>query len=588
MAILLAPVPASADNASTVTVVGASGPADSGLIQHVVQPQFKAAFPQYTLNYTGSAASTAVQSAENGTGGPSVVFLDSPALESAFVAGGYSYENQFGSAVYSGDFVVAGPTADTNHANVAANAGHNVAQAFADIATAGVSGHATFISRGGTTTASVVTIREHAIWALVYSAGLTPANVVLCNVSVGDGGGMSPIDPSVQATSGQACPDSGTVASPHNPSWYLINTGASQGANVVAVNSCTLAGSVPNGCYTLTDRGTFDYLLSGTDPAGTIPNLTILSRENAASAPGGANELTDYFHAYAINPAKPGETVNLQGAKDFLGFLTSPALQSQLGIYLNTAGDPGGPPFRADASPALSATPSTGSVAAGQTVTVSGRVTNFEPGYPALAGKVVTVDRVDGATPTVVGSGMTDAAGNYSVTFAPPATGSYQVTTGQLAQIEDTSVTPAFGDLLAPAAAPTFPITVATPAAQPHGLGAVSFKAVKAKKGLVTVSGALGSPPTVSGATVRLLALQTGRLRGRRHAKKHARASSVATAAAKPATFAQAAAVSVATGSAKFTIKHKFKRGFRYALQLEYAAPGQTPTSSKFDYVEVR
>lgn len=585
-ALLSAPAQAGADSASTVTVLGASGPSDSGLVQHVIQPQFKAAFPQYTLKYTGSSAGSAVQNAESGVGGPSVLLLDSPALESPFVAGGYSYENQPGSAVYSGDFAVAGPTADASHANIAANAGHNVAQAFADIAAAGVAGHATFFSRGGTNTAPVTTIKEHAIWALVYSAGLTPANVSLCNVSAADGGGMSPINPATQNTSGQACPDSGTVIS-SNPSWYVINN-VSQGANLAAVNSCTLGNSGANSCYALTDRGTFDYMLSGNDPAGTIPNLTLLSRENAASAPGGANELTDYLHAYAINPAKPGEAVNLQGAKDFLGFLTSPALQSQIGIYLNTAGDPVGPPFLADASPALSATPSTGSVAAGQAVTVSGRVTNLEPGYPALAGKAVSIERVDGDAPAVVGTGTTDAGGNYSIAFTPPASGSYQVTTGQLAQIEDISVTPAFGDLLAPAAAAPFRVTVAAAAQpqQPNGLGAVSFKAVKVKKGLVTVSGALGSPATASGATVRLLALQISRL-SRKRAKKHAKAAAVA-AAAKSATFAQAAAVSVATGRATFTIKHKFKRGFRYALQLEYTAPGQTPTSSKFSYVEVR
>ena len=48
--------------------------------------------------------------------------------------------------------------------------------------------------------------------------GLQPASLVLCNVSAADGGGMTPIKSSVQATSGQSCPDSGTVNSADAPS----------------------------------------------------------------------------------------------------------------------------------------------------------------------------------------------------------------------------------------------------------------------------------------------------------------------------------------------------------------------------------
>ena len=80
-------------------------------------------------------------------------------------------------------------------------------------------------------------------------------------------------------------------------------------------------------CYVLTDRGTFDYLASGTDPAGSIPNLKIVTRDDSASAPGGADELINYFHVYIINPNKPGETVNLTAAKDFVSFLTSSTFQ---------------------------------------------------------------------------------------------------------------------------------------------------------------------------------------------------------------------------------------------------------------------
>ena len=81
-----------------------------------------------------------------------------------------------------------------------------------------------------------------------------------------------------------------------------------QGPNVILPRTPALAiGSGANSCYVFTDRGTFDYLASGQDPAGAIPNLTILTRgPQSASAPGGSDELVNYFHAYIINPMQAG------------------------------------------------------------------------------------------------------------------------------------------------------------------------------------------------------------------------------------------------------------------------------------------
>ena len=118
--------------------------------------------------------------------------------------------NQFGNAIWTNDFVFAGSPAGSG--GVGANAANNIAQAFADVATAGEAGKAVFFSRGGTNNASGTTVEEHTLWALVGSAGLTPAGVVLCTVSAADGGGATPIKSTVQATSGQPCPDSGSVS----------------------------------------------------------------------------------------------------------------------------------------------------------------------------------------------------------------------------------------------------------------------------------------------------------------------------------------------------------------------------------------
>jgi tungstate transport system substrate-binding protein len=659
---LLAPSLASADSASTLSVVGTSDVSDSGLMPNLIQPAFSAAYPQFTFKYTGSATGTAIGSAETGTGGPSVLIVHAASLENQFVAGGFSYNNQYGNAIFRNDFVLVGPTADASHANVAADGANNIAQAFADVAKAGVAGTATFFTRGGGTTAPGTVVAEHAYWQLVNNAGLTPAGVSLCTVSAADGGGMSPINTAVQPTSGQPCPDAGTVGVPANlPSWYKINSG-NQAANVVATNACTGTTSGANSCYSLTDRGTADYLSSGTDPAGTIPALKIVTRDNSASAPGGANALINYFHVYIINPSSPGETVNLTAAQDFVNFLTSAAVQGQLKTYLPGV-DGGGPPFVADASPTITAAGFPSTVTAGAPVTVTGQVTNNEIGYPALGGKPVSVDQVGGLTPLSVGSGTTDATGHYSITFTPHSSGSYQVSTGAISQIEDATLSPVYGDILSPGASAASAVAVSgtakitkttttfnsvtvsgtvgpaavdskakvtllarkksskgafrtigtksvaagksafsltgklaigawTVKAQYADTGAfntatsatknvsvalakgpkVSYKKLTVKNGTVTLTGTLGLAPKGTKATIRLFAHALNKL-GHKGTK---------------AKFTQVAKTTVKAGKKTFTLKHKFKRGYRYVLKLQYAHAGQKTTNSQYRNVVVR
>ena len=113
------------------------------------------------------------------------------------------------------------------------------------------------------------------------SAGLTPAGVTLCTVSDQDGGGMSPINTGAQ---GAPCPDGGTVASPDNPAWYEINANSSQGANMVATNACSFAPRPANSCYTLTDRGTFDYLASKNSPSAGTTGIPALRSSRVTTA----------------------------------------------------------------------------------------------------------------------------------------------------------------------------------------------------------------------------------------------------------------------------------------------------------------
>ena len=649
-AMMLAPALASADSSSSLSIVGTSDMNDSGLFPNVIQPQFQAAFPQYTFRYTGSASGTAIQNAESGNGGPSMLIVHAASLENQFVANGFSYQNKFGHAIFTSDYVLAGPGGDPAGAEADV---HNIAAAFADVARAGVAGTSVFISRGGTTTASGTTVQEHAIWKLVNDAGLTPAGVTLCTVSDADGGGMSPVNTGAQ---GAACPDSGTVASPHNPAWYQINN-VSQGANVVATNACTLGGAHPGECYSLTDRGTFDFLASKNSPtAGSagIPNLAILARDNSASSPGGTQALLNYFHIYIINPDKPGETVNLTAAQDFLDFITSPTIQSELKGYLTgTTGDNGTPVFVAAASPRISQSGLPTKLTAGKTATVSGTVTQPQMGYPALANQTVNVDELEGIISVPVASAKTDSTGHYSITFTPPSSGSYQVRTGELSQVENSSLNPVYGDILSPATTTAVPLALS---------GTINIKKATASTGGVSVTGSIGPKAPDANGTVDVLARRQGSKRafkaiGSSTLKQGAKTYAVngnlgagkwqietryrdtgqfktatsgtrkltvsgkivtvsfkkvtikngkltvsgvigqppATLGGKLALFAQKAGssrfarigkASIGKGKTKFTVKAKLKNG-TYVLQLQYSHKGQTSSFSKLKTVSV-
>ena len=544
--LLFAASPAGADSGSSLTVVGTSDVSDSGLVQNLIQPQFHAAFPQFTFKYIGTATGTAITSAETGSQNASVLIVHAASLENQFVAGGFSQE-QYGRAIFTNDFVFGGPTVDP--AGVGANAAHDIAQAFADVAAAGFNGggtpKATFVSRGGT---PGTTVEEHQIWQLVDTSGLAPTGLLLCAVSSQNGGGETPIATGNGVTAnGQQCPNSGALPTGAAlPSWYTT-TGLTQGPNVVLANACNGFPSGPNSCYVLSDRGTYDYLASGQSPAGGttgIPNLTILTRgPQDAAAPGGENLLVNYFHAYIINPSKPGETVNLTAAQDFVNLLTSPAIQGQLKFYLNSTSDPAGPPFVADASPTISASGFPATAAAGTPVTVTGTVTNAEPGFPPIDGKPVAIDELEGGLPVPVGSGTTDASGHFSIAFTPTTSGSYQVSTGQIAQIENPSLNPVFGDILSPAASAPVSMNVQ---------GAISIASATASTGGATVSGSVTPGAPDANARVSILARPQG----------------------SSAAFTQVGGASLAAGQSTFAISGALGAG-KWQLEAGFQDPGQ-------------
>jgi ABC-type tungstate transport system permease subunit len=283
-------------------------------------------------------------------------------------------------------------------------ADHDIVRAFEKIAAAGEAGTAEFVSRGGN---PGTTVAEHKIWG--QTTGITT-----CDVSDDDGGYVSP-----STTTG---PCGTTIA---YPDWYHA-TGLTQGPNIVSADACNFGHS--GDCYVLTDRGTFAFL----EATKAIQDLRVVTRDNAADAPGGASLLVNSFHAYAVNPARFGADAGLNptGATELLDWLTSPGGQQAVGSYLADGGDA---PFVPSASPTITWLRTPGPL--------RGVLTNPVPGTPPLAGIKLEVT-LNGRTVRVT----TDADGIFAV--SGPWSSPVQVEVPAITQIENDSLDPVFGDLL--------------------------------------------------------------------------------------------------------------------------------------------
>jgi tungstate transport system substrate-binding protein len=428
---------------TNVVVQGGTTPTDSGLLQNVIEPGFKAAYPQYNLEYVSVGTGQAITNAENGEA--DAVFTHSPTLEASFVAGGYSYE-QGGRLVMSSDFITAGPTSDP--AGLTTGPQSDIVAAFNEIATAGAAGQANFVSRGDD---SGTNVKELSIWALVHTEFGLSLN-----------------------TLGEPGP-SGTT---NIDSWYHT-TGVGQGQNLEITDQCPFTGG---GCYTLADRGTFNVLQSESD----LPGMQIVSQGNSgASAQGGATLLANPYHAYAVNPGKePTVHINLAGALAFLDYLTSPAAQAAIGAYPNTTN----PAFTPDARPLVNVTQGVPSSAkAGVVITVTGTVVPAFNLDPALVGQPVIMERAsDGLN---VGTTLAGTGGAFTITFTPPSGGGYRL---YFPQNLDGIVT---GGFRQPTQTPAQSITVTT---------VVTASNAGTSGDTITVSGNLTLAPTTTSATVQI------------------------------------------------------------------------------------
>ena len=167
-----------------------------------------------------------------------------------------------------------------------------------------------------------------------------------------------------------------------------------------------------------TDSGTY-RLPRVRDRSGRhVPALKIVTEDNTANAPGGQNELINYFHGYIINPNKPKQTVNLPAAQDFLNYITSPAVQAQVGAYLASQGIRSSRRRRhCSATPKIPAK----FVARGGEDHGYGNADQRTARIPALNSEPVNVSKIVTAC-RYRWHGKTDSSGDYSISFVPPTT----------------------------------------------------------------------------------------------------------------------------------------------------------------------
>jgi tungstate transport system substrate-binding protein len=384
---------APAASGSNLVVQGTTDVRDAGLLSDVIVPGFQLAYPQYNLQYIAVGSGAALNAARAGNG--DAVLTHAPTLEKSFDTDGFSLEPT-GRAIFYSDYVILGPNSDP--AGVFSGSPHDAVTAFEKIAAAGNLGNAKFYSRGDN---SGTNVQEKLIW------GLTNSSVVKNSNSE---------------------PGDGTATG--NPPWYSKGPGAVGQAQGVR-NAAAL------GAYTMTDRGTFNNLVTSSDPATSL--LKLVADKNAASARGGLNLLTNPFTVYAVNPAK-NPNVNVAGAQAFITYLTSRQFQQRIINYPSVTQ----PAFFPDARPSITLTApkkkGKNRAAAtakgglpkradkGDKLKVSGTVSNLLPGSPPLANDPIILERVikakkgKGKVYKRVKQAKTNATGGFKIKFSAKKT----------------------------------------------------------------------------------------------------------------------------------------------------------------------
>jgi tungstate transport system substrate-binding protein len=269
----------------TLIVQSTTSVRDSGLLDRLIEPGFERRHPQWRLKFVAVGSGQAITNARAGQA--DALIAHSPPLERKLVADGFSVDRP--RTVMWNDFVIVGPPGDP--AAVRGAARHDAVGALEAIAAAGSRGRAHFVSRGdesGTNT------KELELWAIGRVAKKE---------------------------------DNEPVRGSGDPRWYR-KAGLGMADTLRLTQQCPFKGG---GCYTLVDRGTLQQLVSN----GAIGALPIVMDGQRASARGGRTLMRNVYNAYVISPRKFPE-LEVEGARDFVAYLTSPSFQRALAGHPDT------------------------------------------------------------------------------------------------------------------------------------------------------------------------------------------------------------------------------------------------------------
>jgi ABC-type tungstate transport system permease subunit len=260
------------------------------------------------------------------------------------------------------DFVVVGPAGDP--AGVLRAARNDGVGAFEAIAAAGAAGRANFVSRGDN---SGTNTKERDIWGL---------------------GGVA----------------HDARNEPTGAPWYH-KAGLGMADTLRLTQQCPFGGG---GCYTITDRGTLQQLMSN----GAIDALSIAMEAQSAAARGGRDLMLNVYDVYAISPQRY-PAVKVQGALAFMDFLTSKPFQDALAAFPSRQR----PGFFPAAFPRVTLTRRLpGTVSARRVVTIAGRMASGVPDAPALTGLPVRLARfTTPLNPVALGRATAGAQGAFRV-----------------------------------------------------------------------------------------------------------------------------------------------------------------------------
>ena len=369
---------AAAQEPQDLVVQSTTSVRDSGLLEEVIVPDFQREYPQWRLKVVAVGTGQAITNARAGQG--DVLITHAPPLEAQFVADGYSLEPA-GRTIMWNDYVIVGPPGDP--AGVVAAAHHDAAAAFEAIAAAGAAGRATFVSRGDN---SGTNTKEKDIWKLT----------------------------SVARNASNEPAGNGTANAP----WYTK-------AGLGMADTLRFAQQCPSGdCYTITDRGTLQQLISN----GAITALPIAMEQQGAAARGGAALMINQYRAYGLNPAKV-PAAKTEGALAFLDFLTTRGFQERLKSFPSTR-QPG---FFPAAFPTVSLTTRPRrAISARRTLEMRGRIASAVPGASPLDGAPIRLSRFTSAlTAKTLGSATTGADGAFRIRWRPDRSARLFLTTAR-------------------------------------------------------------------------------------------------------------------------------------------------------------